>query len=135
MTWTIALWLPFRFTHEFSTFLPATVESPSARLIVSAVCLFFGAFIILSIISLLFRKIIGATGLGFTDRLLGFGLGLVRGVIVVALIAMLATYSSSLPKEVFWNESRLMPSVLKVSAMIRKQLPADLSRLFVLNRI
>ena len=25
VTWIVALWLPFRFTDEFSTFLPATV--------------------------------------------------------------------------------------------------------------
>lgn len=135
ITWVVALWLPFRFTNEFSAFLPDTVESPSARLIVSAVFLFLGAFVILSIITFLLRKIIGVTGLGFVDRLLGFGLGVVRGIFIVALAAMLATSSSSLPKEVWWNESQLLPPVLKVAELIRSQLPENLSRLFILNRI
>jgi len=135
ITWAVAIWLPFRFTNEFSAFLPATVESPSARLIVSAVTLFLGAFVLISIITFLLRKIIGATGLGFFDRLLGFGLGLVRGVFIVALLAMLATSSSSLPKEVWWNESQLLPPVLRISEVIRSQLPDNLSKLFILNRI
>jgi len=135
MTWIIALWLPFRFTNEFSALLPDSVESPTARAFIAAACLFFGAFLLLSVICFLLRKIIGATGLGFADRLLGLGLGVVRGGIIVALVAMLAGHSSTLPKESWWNESKLMPSVLRVSDVIRKQMPDNLSRLFVLNRL
>ncbi len=134
-TWLFALWLPFRFTDEFSEFLPATVESPAVRSIIAAGCLFFGAFFLLSLICFLIRKILGATGLGFADRLLGLGLGGVRGIIIVALLGMLATYSNALPKERWWNESKLMPVVLKVSSVIRNKMPADLSKLFVFNRI
>ena len=57
-TWLFALWLPFNFTTEFSQMLPATVESPTARAIVAATILFFGAFIALSVISWLLRKIL-----------------------------------------------------------------------------
>lgn len=135
LTWIVALWLPFRFTDEFSTFLPATVESPVARSAIAAALLFFGSFIILSTIGLLVRKAIGITGLTIVDRILGIGLGVVRGVIFVALLAMMATYSSAIPKERWWNESKLMPHVLRVSALIRSQLPDNLARLFVLNRI
>ena len=135
VTWIVALWLPFRFTDEFSTFLPATVESPVARSAIAAGLLFFGSFIILSAIGLLVRKAIGITGLGIIDRIFGIGLGAVRGVIFVALLAMLANYSSAIPKERWWNESNLMPFVLQVSKMIRSQLPDNLARLFVLNRI
>ncbi len=131
MTWAVALWLPFRFTNEFSTFLPASVESPTARLIVAGGCLFLGAFIALSLIGFLLRKLIGVTGLSLVDRLFGTVLGIVRGAVIVALLAMLATYSSSIPKERFWNESELMPSVLKLSDKIREQLPPGLSKLFV----
>ncbi len=132
-TWLVALWLPFRFTQEFSMFLPASVESPTARAIVSAACLFFGAFIMLSLMSWLLRKLIGVTGLGFGDRFLGVVLGVIRGVLIVALAAMFATHSSTLPKEKFWNDSQLLPSVLKISKVIRAQMPDSLAGLFVLN--
>ncbi len=131
-TWLFALWLPFNFTTEFSQMLPATVESPAARSIVAATILFFGAFLALSLISWLLRKILGVTGLTVIDRLFGVGLGLVRGVVIVALLAMLAS-SSSLPKERFWAESELLPYVLRASDVIRKFMPDNLSKLFVLK--
>lgn len=134
-TWVFALWLPFRFTNEFSMFLPDSIASHNARLIVSACCLFFGAFIILSLICFLLRKLIGVTGLGFADRLFGLFLGLARGVVIVALLALLGTYSSTLTRESFWQESKLMKPVLRVSEVIRAQLPDNLARLFVTSRL
>ncbi len=134
ITWLVAIWLPFKFTPEFSVFLPASVESESARSIISAASLFFGAFIMLSVISWMLRKLLGLTGLGIVDRLLGVGLGVVRGFLIVSLVAMLATYSSSLPREPWWGESELLPVVLKGSKAIRAKMPDNLSELFVLNR-
>lgn len=131
-TWLFALWLPFNFTTEFSQMLPATVESPTARAIVAATILFFGAFIALSVISWLLRKILGVTGLTIVDRLFGVILGLVRGVVIVALLAMLAS-STSLPKERFWAESELLPSVLLASDAIRQFMPESLAKVFQLN--
>lgn len=131
-TWLFALWLPFNFTTQFSQMLPATVESATARAIVAATILFFGAFISLSVISWLLRKLLGITGLTIIDRLLGVGLGVIRGVVIVAVIAMFAS-STSLPKERFWGQSELLPHVLKVSEAIREFMPASLSKLFVLN--
>jgi len=135
MTWVVALWLPFKFTPAFSRMLPATVESPAARSVIAAACLFFGAFVMLSVMSWMLRKLMGATGLSFADRLLGVGLGVVRGMVIVAILAMLATYSASLPKEKWWGESQLLPLVLRGSNIIREQMPESLSKLFVLSRV
>jgi len=132
-TWIFALWLPFRFTDEFKPFLPPSVESPEARTLVAALVLFFGAFIILSTIGFLLKKLLGATGLGPLDRLMGVGLGVVRGALIVSLVAMLA--SSTFSSEPWWAESRLMPPVLLVSDFIRDRMPDDLSRMFIVSRL
>ncbi len=121
--WGIALWLPFAFTEQFMAFLPATVESPSARWFIAAGVLFFGALMVGSILSWLIRKVIGATTLGLMDRLLGFGLGAVRGLLIVAVAGLLATSNPEIPKEKWWNESKLRPIVMKVSGIIKSQLP------------
>ncbi len=134
-TWVVALWLPFKFTPAFSELLPATVVSPTARSVVAAACLFFGAFVMLSLISWMLRKLLGVTGLGVIDRLFGVGLGVVRGVLIVALAAMLASSSSDLPQETWWAESKLLRPVLKVSKVIRAQMPDNLSGLFALNSL
>ena len=55
LTWVVALWLPLRFTPEFSLFLPDSVESPAARSAIAAATLFFSVFIMLSIIGWMLR--------------------------------------------------------------------------------
>jgi len=131
ISWLVAIWLPFHFADQFSAFLPLTVEDDTLRKAISALTLFIGAFVMLSLISFLIRKVIGVTGLGLIDRLLGVGLGLVRGAIIVALLGMLgAAMFPSIEKESWWNESRLMPVAMKVSDRVRARLPADLPRLF-----
>ncbi len=130
LSWAIALWLPFNYTEQFSTFLPESVQSPSARWFISAGVLFFGALIFCSAISFMIRKLVGATNLGFMDRLLGVCLGAVRGVLIVAIVALLATSNPSIPQETWWNESKLMPLTLNISRVIHKQLPASIAGWF-----
>ncbi|OED42371.1 hypothetical protein AB833_06915 [Chromatiales bacterium (ex Bugula neritina AB1)] len=134
LTWTIALWLPFSYTEKFSAFLPDTVQSDSARWFISAAVLFFSALIICSTIGFMIRKLLVATNLGFMDRFLGVGLGAVRGFLIVALIALLATANPAIPKERWWNESKLMPLVLNVSKLIHSQLPANIAGWFNFNK-
>lgn len=135
LTWLIALWLPLKFTQEFSLFLPDTVESPTARAAVAAATLFFSAFVMLSVIGWLLRKLLGITGLGLVDKLFGSVLGVVRGIVIVAVLAMFASGSSTFPKEKWWGESTFMPWMLKVSDAIRDRLPEELSSMLSLNRL
>lgn len=122
-TWVVALWLPFNYTEQFMTFLPATVESASARWFISAGLLFIGSLVIGGVLSWLIRKSIGASTLGVLDRIMGLGLGAVRGVLILAIVVMLATANPAIPKERWWNESRLLPPVKQVAAVIKNQLP------------
>lgn len=131
-TWVVALILPFTYTEQFMTFLPQTVESPSARWFISAAILFLGALIIGGVLSWLIRKVIGATTLGMIDRLLGLGLGSVRGVLIVAIVVLLATSNPAIPQETWWNESRLLPPVKIVARVIKNRLPAQYAHWFKL---
>jgi len=130
LSWAFAVWLPFNYTEAFSAFLPDTVVSPSARWFISAGVLFIGALLVCSALTFLIRKVIGATSFGFTDRLLGVGLGAVRGVLIVAIVALLATSNPAIPKETWWNESKFLPLVLNVSKILHGQLPASIAGWF-----
>ena len=123
VTWIVALWLPFNYTEQFMAFLPETVESPSARWFISAGVLFLGALIIGGALSWLIRKVVGGATLGITDKLLGLGLGAVRGLLIVAIVALLASSNPAIPQERWWQESRLLPPVMRISKIIRSQLP------------
>ena len=129
-TWALAIWLPINYTEQFIAFLPDTVESPSARWFISAGVLFVSAMVVGSILSILIRKILGATGIGLVDRLLGVGIGVVRGVLIVAIVALLATSNPAIPKEKWWNDSKILPPVLILSRFIQNRLPENFKKWF-----
>jgi membrane protein required for colicin V production len=135
LTWLLAILLPFYYTEQFSAFLPDTIESPSARWFISAGVLFIGAMVFCSIISFLIRKLIGTTGAGLIDRLFGSGLGAVRGLLILAVVALLATSNPSIPREKWWNESKLLPVVLIVSKIMHSQLPESVADWFKINEL
>ncbi len=135
ITWLVAILLPFYYTEQFSAFLPDTIVSSTARWFVSAGVLFIGAMMICGTISFLVRKVIGSTGVGFIDRLFGSGLGAVRGLLILGAVALLATSNPAIPRERWWNESRLLPVVLMVSKVMHRQLPKNLAGWFKINQL
>ena len=135
LTWLLAILLPFYYTEQFSAFLPDTIESPSARWFISAGVLFIGAMIFCGAISFLIRKLIGSSGAGLIDRLFGSGLGAVRGLLILAVVALLATSNPSIPREKWWNESKLLPVVLIVSKIMHGQLPDSIADWFKINEL
>lgn len=134
-SWLLAILLPFYYTEQFSVFLPETIESESARWFISAAILFFGAMIICGTIAFLVRKLIGASGAGLIDRLFGSGLGAVRGLLILAVVALLATSNPAIPRERWWNESKLLPVVLMVSKVMHSQLPEGISDWFKIREL
>lgn len=131
--WLFAIGMPIFFTHEFAAFLPDTIESPTARVSISAACLFVGSLVASMIITVLLRKVLSVAGLGIVDRLLGSGFGAVRGVLIVALLALAATASATIPQETWWGESRLLPQFLRISKFIQARLPPQIGQRFHIN--
>jgi membrane protein required for colicin V production len=131
--WLFAIGMPLFFTHEFAAFLPASIESPTARVSVSAATLFIGSLVASTIMTFLLRRVLSVAGLSIADRILGSGFGLVRGVVIVALIALAATASVSIPQEKWWNESALLPHFMRVSKFIHGRLPPEIARRFHIN--
>lgn len=131
--WVFAIGMPLYFTHEFSAFLPQSIESPTARVSISAVTLFVGSLVASTILTFLLRRVLSVAGLGIADRLLGSGFGALRGVIIVALIALAATASISIPQEKWWNQSTLLPHFLRISKFIHARLPPEIGRRFHIN--
>lgn len=135
LTWLLAILLPFYYTEQFSVFLPDTIVSETARFFISAGVLFFGTLMICSTIAFMVKKILGVTGAGLLDRLFGSGLGAVRGLLILAIIALIATAFPTIPREKWWNESKLLPVVLIGSKVMHKQLPENIAEWFKINEL
>lgn len=124
--WGLAIWVGLTFGRDFSVFLENMIDMPSARIAAGFAILFFMTLLLGSIVSYLLGAIITKTGLTGTDRFLGMIFGIGRGILVVAILVVLAGLTP-LPEEPWWRESELIPPFQSVAIWLRQQVPDGLA--------
>ncbi len=83
-----------------------------------------GTMILASLLGRLLRHTASAIGLGFVDRLLGAGFGLVRGALLG--IALLLAATAFLPSAPWIENSHLAPYFLRAAHAVSFVMPSDL---------
>jgi membrane protein required for colicin V production len=125
--WMLASWVSLMFTHEFSGFLESTISQPSARIIASFVALFAITLSLGGLIGFLLGVLIKQTGLTFMDRFGGIIFGAVRGMIVVAVVVILAGLTP-LPKDSWWTQSTVIPPFQVLAVWLRDHISSGLTK-------
>ena len=121
--WIGAFWLTIGFGADVAEVFTG-IEQPSARLFVGYACVFVGVLLLGGVVTWALGKFIANTGLSATDRVLGVGFGLLRGL-VLACVAVLLMGFTSLPSEPWWQSSKLMPGVQLGAEWMQGFLPAS----------
>lgn len=104
--WVIAGWMAFVYAKPVAAWLGTYVQDKSARVILAYVVIIVGTLIIGGLLNTMLSFIMHHSGLTGTDRLLGLGFGVVRGIFVVALI-MVVIRLSAFPEEEYRKEAKL----------------------------
>lgn len=126
LLWIVAIWIGLTFSREFSSFLEGVINYPSARIATAFAILFFVTLIIGAMISYLLGELVKKTGLTGSDRFAGMIFGIARGLVVVAIIVMLAGLTP-LPEDSWWKESVLIPPFQTLAVWLRDHIPSGLS--------
>ncbi|HKV95919.1 MAG TPA: CvpA family protein [Gammaproteobacteria bacterium] len=121
ITWIVAFWVALRFASQVGDAFKV-IQNPSVRMIVGFVILFVVILIIGMLINLVLGKLMAHTGASASDRTLGVIFGLVRGVVIVAVLVIVAGFTT-LPKDHWWRESRLIPYAQGAAGWMRALLP------------
>lgn len=121
--WVAAFWLSIGFGADVAAWFTG-VEDASARLFLGYAGVFVGVLLLGGLVTWALGKFIANTGLSATDRVLGVGFGLLRGL-VLACVAVLLMGFTSLPGEAWWRESKLMPGVQRGAEWMQGFLPAS----------
>jgi membrane protein required for colicin V production len=124
--WIAAFWLAFVFGDETSALFAGVVDVPAARLFLGYASLFFGALLVGGLVTWLMGRIVKSTGLSGTDRLLGLGFGLMRGVVLASLFVLLLGFTP-LPQARDWTDSRVLPGFMVGAEWLRAWLPAEVA--------
>ncbi|MDR9424753.1 MAG: CvpA family protein [Marinobacter sp.] len=128
VTWIGAFIIARTFHPQMQGLLASTVETPLVRLIAAFAILFFGTLIVGAIINNMIGALVKATGLSPTDRVLGMGFGLLRGLVVV-IVAIAFTRYTPLAEDTWWQTSVMIEHLGVVEDWSRRTFGDEFSRL------
>jgi membrane protein required for colicin V production len=114
------------FYRSLAADLKGLITSAQIAELAAFLLILAGTMIVASLLGRLLRHTASAIGLGFLDRLLGAGFGLVRGAFLgVALLLAATSFLASAP----WIEnSQLAPYFLRAAHAVSFVMPSDLKQ-------
>ena len=130
--WIAGLWLAFNFLHVGAEWFVRWVESPEIRLVLGFVVLLVAVLVVAGVVGRLAGRLVNATGLGGTDRVLGPIVGAGRGAIIVACLVLLAGFIdlagfTDLTRARWWRESVLLPHFEVLAGEVARVLPGEIA--------
>ena len=118
LTWVLAVWLAWKFGPTLAPHLGGALRQAPYGLWAGRGIVFVAVLVIGGIIGAVVNHYVRLSIFSGLDRLLGFVLGLVRGVVIVGVVVLLAQ-QVKLDGEAWWRKSRLLPQVQPVADLLR----------------
>jgi membrane protein required for colicin V production len=126
-SWVVALWVAMLFFQDLADWLVRWIETPSVRDVVAFTALFVSVVLLGGLVNFLAGQLVARTGLTATDRALGIVFGVARGVVIVAVLVLLAGLTA-LPQDDWWSESVLLVHFQDMALWLRSFLPEDIAQ-------
>ena len=127
--WILAFWVGWSFFRELAAHLEPWISLPSLRLGLAFAALVLATLILGALVNFLVSQLVDRTGLTGTDRLLGMFFGVARGVVLIAILVLLAGLTP-IPKDPWWQESQLIPYFQEMAIWLRGFLPVEVAEMF-----
>ena len=121
-TWIVALVLAVQISPAVEALLPAMRGTPALRYLTAFAIIVIVVLIVGALLGWMLYRLVRAVGLAFLDRLLGFIVGVARGVLI-AVIGVLAAGLTSLPHQLWWQNAVLAPPLVVAASSVKPWLP------------
>jgi membrane protein required for colicin V production len=118
LTWILAFWLAWHFGPQLEPHLGGALGSEPVRTWAARVPIFILVLMAGSAVGALLNHLVRLSLFSGLDRLLGFVLGVVRGLVILGVAAMICQ-AVRLNAEPWWTGSRLIPYVEGVANVLR----------------
>ncbi|MFT7301123.1 MAG: membrane protein required for colicin V production [Porticoccus sp.] len=119
LIWVAAAVVASIFHDQLAVWMVGLITTPSLRLLTAWVVLFVVVLIIGGILNYLLGKLVEATGLSGTDRLMGILFGLARGFIILMMMVILLPNVLPVDQDLWWQKSKLIPYFLQYEGWAR----------------
>ncbi len=130
---SLSVWfLAFAFMRNFSSLIdghiPPSVTNPLFRSVIVFIIAFIVIAIFVAILKKLCASIISSIGLGGLNYLIGAAIGIVRGILICAILVIVVEMLKFDPSHA-WQKSRLYPVINPVVEWIAKSVPNQINEL------
>ncbi|KOR28242.1 hypothetical protein TI03_05155, partial [Achromatium sp. WMS1] len=127
-TWLLALWIAWQYFRLLANHIQPWIESPAIRSSIAFFILFFVTLILGGTIGMALGRLIDQSMYSFMDQFFGVIFGFARGALIVLIMALLGGLTT-LPREPWWQESRLLIPMQQIATkLVIDWLPPDISR-------
>lgn len=124
ITWVAAIYVGVKFATRLDGLFLHFIETQSVRFAAGFLVLFIIVMILGGLLGKLLSSFISFTGLTVVDRILGVLFGMARGVLILAVLVVLAKYTT-IPNDAWWKTSKLLPYfdgiATDISAWVQRQ--------------
>lgn len=120
LIWVAAAVIASIFHDQLAVWMVDWISTPSLRMLTAWILLFVAVLIVGGILNYLLGKLVEATGLSGTDRLLGLLFGLARGLIILMVIVVILPSVLPVDQDLWWQESTLIPYFLQYEDWARE---------------
>lgn len=124
LSWVLAFWVAFQFGPALAVWLEPHISVPSLRQAAAYAGLFIGVLIVGGLAGYFLARMIYATGIGGTDRVLGLVFGALRGLVIV-LLAILLAGMTVLREDAWWQQSVSIQYLEPWAEKLRDMLPEE----------
>lgn len=121
-TWVVGIVLAFMYSGTVAGLFSRLDFNPAAKHVLAFALILIIALIAGALVARTLSGVIKAIGLGFVDRMLGAVFGLVRGLAVIVLFALVAGVTP-MPKQVWWQNAVLGRPLAEAALALRPYLP------------
>ena len=126
--WVAAFFVARTFNGTAAAFLATHgVSVPSVQWVLGFGLLFVATLFGMGIVNFLVSKLVQATGLTATDRVLGMVFGMARGAAVVTLLVLVLT-TLPVTRDPWWQQSTLIPHFRTLAIWLKGEIPPDVAK-------
>ena len=126
--WIVAYVLAQLFSPEVAQHIPVGERGETLNLLIAFAVSFIVVLIVWSVLARLLRMLIRATPLTVPDRVLGGGFGLLRGVLVLLVVATLVAFLPAVQRSPAWTQSQGAAWLGVALQGLKPMLPSDVAR-------
>lgn len=111
LTWLVAIWVAWKFSDMVAEkYVRGFIDDPTISYLAAFGGLFLVTLFALGLFNMLVSSFLASSGLGGIDRMLGMIFGLLRGLIIAAILVFIAKFVPPLTDMPAWKDSRLQPT-------------------------